>query len=57
MISSAILAGLETKLKEVWQIHGLDPDFPLTVTTSSRSVDDINQVIDSVPNETIVTRM
>lgn len=55
-ISGATLNAIENKIIELWKIHGLDSSKPLTVTTSSRSVDDINQTIVSVPNQTTVTR-
>lgn len=55
-ISGATLDAIENKIKELWQLHGLDIDNPLTVSTGSRTVDDINQVIETDGNETIVIR-
>lgn len=34
-----------TKLNELWQVLGLDPDAPLTVTPSSRTTGDVEQTI------------
>lgn len=36
---------VSTKIDEIWKIHGLKQGSPLTVTTSSRTVDDITQTI------------
>lgn len=33
------------RLKEIWQILGLDPSYPLVVSKTSRTVDDIEQTI------------
>ena len=42
---SAALIALQTKLFEVWQLHGLDTDNPLTVNQTSRTFGDVAQSI------------
>ena len=45
------------KLREVWQLEGLDSAKPLNVTDYSREAGtEITQVIDTNNNRTIVTR-
>jgi hypothetical protein len=46
-----------TMLLEMYELLGLDPTKPLTVTKTSRSVTGINQTIVSDANSTVVTRV
>ena len=39
------LSTIEAKLNEIWQLHGLDIDNPLTVTQTSRTFGDVDQAI------------
>lgn len=52
-------ANLNSKVDEIWKIHGLDSGSALLVTTSSRVAGDVTQSISHTPgsNETIVTRI
>lgn len=54
------LADLQDKLIEVWQLHGLDITYPLTVTQTARIFADVDQTISTTgtgsSQETIITR-
>jgi len=39
------LTNIEAKLKEIWQLHGLDTDNPLNVTQTTRTFGDVDQSI------------
>ena len=43
--SEVTLAAIESLLREVWRLQGLDAANPMTVTTSSRTAGDITQTI------------
>jgi len=45
IVQAAQLSNIEAKLKEIWQLHGLDTDNPLTVTQNSRTFGDVGQAI------------
>lgn len=51
----------DTRIQEIWQLHGLDIDNPLVVTQISRSFADISQSISTVGSgsiqETVITRL
>jgi len=57
---SAALITLQNRLFEVWQLHGLDTDNPLTVNQTSRTFGDVAQTIITTGTgslqETIITR-
>lgn len=54
------LSELQNKLFEVWQLHGLDISFPLTVNQTSRVFGDVDQTISTTgtgsSQETIISR-
>ena len=54
------LSELQNKLFEVWQLHGLDITFPLTVNQTSRTFGDVDQTISTTgtgsSQETIISR-
>ena len=54
------LLDLQNKLFEVWQLHGLDILFPLTVNQTSRTFGDVDQTITTTgtgsAQETIISR-
>jgi len=54
------LIDLQNKLFEVWQLHGLDIAYPLTVTQTARVFGDVDQTINTTgtgsSQETIITR-
>lgn len=54
------LNDIQTKVAEIWKLHGLDASNPLTVTRTSRTFDDIIQSIATTgtgsAQETIITR-
>ena len=56
-ISGAIVTAMQSKLKDLWQVHGLDSGNPLTVTNQNRSAGDVNQNISTGSNITVVTRI
>lgn len=45
-----------TMLLEIYRLYGLDPTVPLVVTNTSRTAGDINQIINSNTNSTVITR-
>ena len=55
------LSELQDKLFEVWQLHGLDSGFPLTVNQTSRTFGSVSQTISTTgtgsAQETIITRI
>lgn len=57
---SDILNDIQTKIIELWKIHGLDISNPLLVTQTNRSVDNISQTIatsgETTTQQTLVTR-
>lgn len=55
--SDTLLNEISNKISELWKLHGLDISNPLTVTTSSRTTDTINQIISGSQNYTTVTRI
>jgi len=57
---ASILEELQTKMNDIWRIHGLDSGSGLTVTQTERSVADITQTIsttgEGATQQTIITR-
>lgn len=55
------LNDMHEKILEIWKLHGLDINNPLTVTTTSRTFDDVVQSISTTgegeTQETIITRV
>lgn len=55
------LNDMHEKILEIWKLHGLDVNNPLTVTTTSRTFDDVVQSISTTgeneTQETIITRV
>ena len=55
------LNSINTKLTEVWKLHGLDINEPLTVTQTARTFDDIVQSISTIGSgstqQTTITRL
>jgi len=55
------LNNINTKLTEVWKLHGLDINEPLTVTQTARTFDDIVQTISTIGSgstqQTTITRL
>ena len=55
------LNDIQTKLTEIWKLHGLDSNNPLNVTTTTRTFDDIIQSIittgEGDSQETTITRV
>ena len=55
------LNDISSKILEIWKLHGLDVNNPLTVNTTSRTFDDIVQSIvttgEGGTQETIITRL
>jgi hypothetical protein len=58
-VTEGDLSTLVSQVGDLYQIHGLDINNPLTVNTNSRTAGDISQIIDfdSGSNETTVTRI
>lgn len=56
-VTDGDLAVLNTKLNELWQIHGLDESNPMTVSKTGRLVDTIDQTFEELGGTTVkVTR-
>lgn len=55
------LLDIQTKVAEIWKLHGLDINQPLTVTQTSRTFDDIVQSISTIGSgstqQTTITRL
>jgi len=56
-VTEGDLQTLNSKLTELWQIHGLDLNNPMTVSKTGRIVDDIEQTFEELGGTTVkVTR-
>lgn len=55
------LSNIEDKLREIWELHGLDMTKPLTVTKTTRVFGDVDQTIETTGTgelqETTITRI
>jgi len=54
--SADMLVKLQSKLDELWKIHGLDSENPMTVTPTNRNSGHVDQTLTSTPGETHVQR-
>jgi hypothetical protein len=48
------LLDIQSKVAELWKIHGLDADNPMVVTKDGRVVDDITQTFIKPNDDTVI---
>jgi hypothetical protein len=51
---ASTLTDIQSKLIELWKIHGLDRDNPMVVSKSGRNVDDIDQTFVRIDDDTVM---